>query len=150
MKGKGEGEDEHQRETREWLTRVLETTGLTPTALAERAGLAASTLTRFLYREVKHSLSARTVAKVAAATGIPSPLTAGEPAGETDPETMLYAVRSARELVAHMAVGAERDGLEAELISQFYDVLMERQRAGQSIQAALPAIRAFIRRARAR
>lgn len=53
--------------TRAFVHKTLERTGLTATELARRAGLAPSTLNRFLNSEdVKHTLSARTLMRIAA------------------------------------------------------------------------------------
>ena len=58
--------------TRDLIERMMEATGLDATGLARRAGLAASTLTRFMYNnDLGHTLSARTLAKLHAATGVP-------------------------------------------------------------------------------
>ncbi len=68
-------------EQRAWLRAVLETTGLSPTALAAKARLAQPTITTFLNKAgVAHALSARTVAAIEAATGMrygPNPRPAG-------------------------------------------------------------------------
>ncbi|MGL4396635.1 MAG: hypothetical protein ACRCS9_08865 [Hyphomicrobium sp.] len=58
---------------RAWLTAVLESTGETPTALARKAGLAQSTLTRFLNSDDSPNLSLRSVAKIAHAAGMDPP-----------------------------------------------------------------------------
>lgn len=58
-------------EQRAWLRTVLQQTKLAPTALAQRAGVAQPTITRFLNDpNAKHALSARTVAAVEKATGM--------------------------------------------------------------------------------
>lgn len=56
----------------EYLRRVLEKTGLTPSALARRAGVASSTITRAL-NDPSHKFrpSTTTLGKVSIATGIP-------------------------------------------------------------------------------
>jgi transcriptional regulator with XRE-family HTH domain len=58
---------------RQMVLRVAKATGLTPTALARKAGITPSTLTRFLNgRDVTHALSTRTLAKVMAVGGFKS------------------------------------------------------------------------------
>lgn len=58
-------------EQRAWLAKVLELSGLAPTALAQKAGLAPTTLTRFLNNpEHATALSARTVSAVEKSTGL--------------------------------------------------------------------------------
>lgn len=49
---------------------MLRATGLRPSELAARAGLAPSTLTRFLNSPVKHTLSARTLSKLSEVSGV--------------------------------------------------------------------------------
>ncbi|EHM01401.1 peptidase S24-like protein [Acetobacteraceae bacterium AT-5844] len=50
--------------TKALVERALELTGWTPTEYARVAGLTPSTLTRFLYHPVKHTLSHRTITKL--------------------------------------------------------------------------------------
>lgn len=58
-----------QRIIRNWLESILEDTGMTATALARKAGLTPSTLTKFLNSPVKHTLSVPTITAVANAVG---------------------------------------------------------------------------------
>jgi SOS-response transcriptional repressor LexA len=60
-------QDSTQAGTKALVERALELTGWTPTEFARFAGLTPSTLTRFLYQPVKHTLSQRTVGKLLAA-----------------------------------------------------------------------------------
>lgn len=53
---------------RQIVKEMLDTTGLSPTALARKAGLTPSTLTRFLNTESKHTLSYITLSKLARAS----------------------------------------------------------------------------------
>jgi lambda repressor-like predicted transcriptional regulator len=63
-----------REEQRQWLLNVLRETGKTPTVLAREAGLASTTLTRFLNSEnAKNVLSFRTVGAVARAAGVAPP-----------------------------------------------------------------------------
>ena len=58
-------------EQREWLRAVLAEKKLAATALAQRAGVAGPTITRFLNDpRATHALSARTVAAIEKATGM--------------------------------------------------------------------------------
>lgn len=67
-------QDRSQQMAREYLLEVLRQTGLTPTELARRCKLAPSTFNRFLNdKQVKHTLSSRTLQKVQDATGIKLP-----------------------------------------------------------------------------
>jgi phage repressor protein C with HTH and peptisase S24 domain len=62
-----ETQDSMQAGTKALVERALELTGWTPTEFARFAGLTPSTLTRFLYQPVKHTLSQRTVGKLLSA-----------------------------------------------------------------------------------
>lgn len=78
--------DFHQAAARAYVRQVLARTGWDGTTLARRAGLAPTTVTRFLNNSsVKHSLSARSLAKIAGASGLPLPgtLTGAIPSGAT-------------------------------------------------------------------
>lgn len=56
--------DEFQQEARALVERIMQDLGVTATELARGAGVTPSTLTRFLNKDVKHTLSAKTVAKL--------------------------------------------------------------------------------------
>ncbi len=57
-------EDETQVKIRQRIKKALGVTGWSPSRLAKEAGLAASTLSRFLYQPVKYTISLKTMAKV--------------------------------------------------------------------------------------
>lgn len=57
-------------EIRAWLNSVLTKTGDTPSALARRAGLATTTLTRFLNDPAAPMLQLRSIAKIAHVAGV--------------------------------------------------------------------------------
>ncbi len=58
-------------EQRAWLSKVIASTGIPPTTLAQKAGLAPTTLTRFLNNpEHASALSARTISSVEKFTGL--------------------------------------------------------------------------------
>lgn len=66
--------DPLQRAVRSYIEQVLDRTGWDASTLARRAGLASSTITRFLNSDAHHYLlSARSLMKVAAASGVPLP-----------------------------------------------------------------------------
>ncbi len=70
--------DATQRAARAYLRSVIEQSGWSATELARRCKLAPSTLNRFLHSErVTHTLSARTLAKVAGASGLALPAALG-------------------------------------------------------------------------
>jgi transcriptional regulator with XRE-family HTH domain len=56
-----------------WLRRVLEQTGDSPTALAKKAGLAQSTLTRFLHSDDAPLLGLRSITKIAQVAKVSAP-----------------------------------------------------------------------------
>lgn len=61
--------DPDQEQARSYVRDVLKATGWTSTELARKAGLAPSTLNRFLNQEVKHTLSSRSLAKIEKVAG---------------------------------------------------------------------------------
>lgn len=65
--------DDARNALKAWLQRALTQTGETPSTLARRAGLSASTLTRFLGQDDGPLLSTRTLGKIAHVTGIQPP-----------------------------------------------------------------------------
>lgn len=65
--------------------------GSTPTSLARAAGLAPSTLTRFLSQPVDHLLSARTLDKLLRASGLP-PLQAERQLSHDPEEVMILRI----------------------------------------------------------
>lgn len=56
--------DTQQEAARRFVREILRVTGWTPSALARRAHIAHTTLTRFLNAEVGHTLSMRTIDKL--------------------------------------------------------------------------------------
>lgn len=65
-----------QDAARRLVRKMLLATGLTPSELAAKAGLAHSTLTRFLNSaDAKHTLSFRTLLKLSKVSGVPIPAT---------------------------------------------------------------------------
>lgn len=137
--------DTLQDATRRWLNHVLEATGWSATKLAQESGLAATTITRFINDlEVKHTLSARTIAKIAARTGIPAPVEIGT-RPDTDPEVLQRALAEAQGALVHVPSG-DRARLEAELTAEIYDALISAQLSGQSFEEAARTLGAYISR----
>lgn len=66
--------DDQQAAIRDLIRRMMVETGLDATGLARLAGIAPSTLSRFLYQPVKHLLTARTLAKLSKVSGVPVPV----------------------------------------------------------------------------
>jgi transcriptional regulator with XRE-family HTH domain len=69
-------------EIRNWLQAILDTSGETPSALARRAGLATTTVTRFLNDPKADMIGLKSLAKIAHVAGVP-PI--GLPLPETAP-----------------------------------------------------------------
>jgi transcriptional regulator with XRE-family HTH domain len=70
--------DSMQAATRRYVAAVLRQTGWSATELARRCALAPSTLSRFLHNErVTHALSARSLMKIATASGLDVPADLG-------------------------------------------------------------------------
>lgn len=105
-------------EIKDWLNAILERTGETPSALARRAGLATTTLTRFLSDPHAPMLGLRSIAKITHVTGVPLsgvPLTGepppGMPAAEAEPFRVDQADEAMRNAIA--ALISTRTGMEA-------------------------------------
>jgi hypothetical protein len=81
-------------EQRVWLRAILERLKIAPTALAQKAGLAQPTITRFLNdKTATHALSARTIAAIKRASGMtygPDP----RPVGARDREAIPFSPKS--------------------------------------------------------
>lgn len=103
--------DDQQAAIRDLIRLMMEKTGLDPTGLARSAGVAPSTLTRFLNQPVKHLLTARTLAKLSKASGVPVPV--GSPLTTGPEHELLDAFRSAdeqgREMLLRLARSVKRD-----------------------------------------
>lgn len=72
--------DEYQSAAKALVDKMLAKTGLTLSELARGAGLTETTLTRFYNKPVKHSLSAKTLAKLSAFSGVAVPAAVSVPA----------------------------------------------------------------------
>lgn len=84
-----------REDIRQWLLSALDKTGESASGLAKRAGLATTTLTRFLNEEGSPMLTLRSIAKVAHAAGIfpigvPAPTPVQQPRGLADGEATPY------------------------------------------------------------
>jgi transcriptional regulator with XRE-family HTH domain len=82
-----------------WLAQALEKTGQTPSALARHAGLATTTLTRFLNDRDAPMLSLRSIAKIAHVSGMQPaglPVSTGQPRGLAEAEAEPYAASDDR------------------------------------------------------
>lgn len=72
-----------REKVRAWVQAAADFAQMDLTGLARRAGLAPSTLTRFVNAESKFMLSTRTLAKVSRASGFPMPTDVGAAPGAT-------------------------------------------------------------------
>lgn len=88
-----------------WLERAVAQTGDTPSGLARRAGLATTTLTRFLNDAGSPMLSLRSIAKIAHVAGVPpiglSIEMAGAQSELREPEAVQYRSNEPQSLVAN-------------------------------------------------
>lgn len=67
-------EEAHRGRVRAYVEHVCRSMDIKPAALADQIGVAQSTLTRFLHKkDVTHTLSGKTLAKIASVSGIPAP-----------------------------------------------------------------------------
>ncbi len=93
-----------REEIRAWILRVLEKTGESATALAKRAGVAQTTLTRFLNDDDAPMMGLRTISKIAHAVGEQSifgvPATPGRPAAGLSETAKPYVVEPGSEIAA--------------------------------------------------
>lgn len=87
---------------RKRLAALVESSGLDLSTLARRAGLAPSTLTRFMNGRVKHALSARTLDKLTGVVGGAAPVDA---ANDTLPKQLRVAAVLAVAKVLEVAPG---------------------------------------------
>lgn len=93
-------------EIKTWLLGVIERTGESPSALARRAGISSSTLTRFLARDDSPLLSSTTIALINTAIGAsgasPAEAAPGLPSHEAAPfrDSVGATATAARELTA--------------------------------------------------
>lgn len=74
---------EQQKAVRELVQRMLAETGLSLTELARRAGVSSTTLTRFMNKDVKHTLSVSTLGKLSVASGVSLPMGLALPGAAT-------------------------------------------------------------------
>lgn len=82
-----------REEIKQWLQAILARTGETPSALARRAGLATTTLTRFMNDPDAPMLGLRSIAKIAEAAGagpVGVPVTGVAPLTVPPPEAAPY------------------------------------------------------------
>src|SRR5918999_272887 len=70
-----------REQLRAWLRQVLEKTGETPTGLARRAGVAQTTVTRFLNSDDAPMMGLRSISRIAEVSGVP-PIGLAQPTGE--------------------------------------------------------------------
>jgi transcriptional regulator with XRE-family HTH domain len=118
---------------RQFITSILDARGITRTALARMAGLAQTTITR-VFLEEANPLSGRTVARIAAAAGVPIPsgVAATMPA-RIDREVLWRAFELATRRVSQPLFGPRRWPVVIDVTAIAYDFLVERREAGFDI-----------------
>jgi transcriptional regulator with XRE-family HTH domain len=143
--------DNTREAMRAWVRSAITATGLSDWAFAARAGLATSTITRFLNQPVKHLLSARTLSKISAAADAPVPgelLSASvQERSEIDRALLQIALAEARRALR----GVESDdfsALEAETVANIYDRLSDALDDSIAVTDAVKMIRAEFDRQR--
>jgi transcriptional regulator with XRE-family HTH domain len=143
--------DDVRQVIKDLVEAMVRVSGLSATKLAIAAGVAPSTVTRFLNQPTKHVLSTLTLAKLSGASGVPLP-----PALSNAEAKMpdLQKLRAAY-LVAEDVVGSrelpDRAAVIAEIAADFYDVLAECENAGRPVindENALFLARTILRRRR--
>jgi hypothetical protein len=134
--------EEIKEATREWLRDVLRESGLTAYALAKRAGLAHTTVGRFLNRDVKYTLRASTIVRIMKATGIaaPPPVLLGAPADGADQELLTRAVAAA---LTFVEISADEDLARevATAAAEVYAVLVEKGGDEATMAEAIDTLR---------
>jgi hypothetical protein len=154
-------EDNAREAMRAWVRSVIAATGLSDWAFATRAGLATSTITRFLNQPVKHLLSARTLSKISAAADAPVPgelLSASvQERAEIDRALLQIALAEARRALRGVASqpltgieGNDFSALEAETVANIYDRLSDALDDSIAVTDAIKMIRAEFDRQRRR
>lgn len=107
-----------QRDVKEWIRQVCAFLGTTPSALARQAGVAPSTLTRFLNDETGTSgVSQRTLEALSRASGVPvlqMPLKRGETSADAVPFEREHGIDLPMLLSAALA-GATKDRSDREV-----------------------------------
>lgn len=107
--------DDQREAQRELVRRMMEQTGLDATGLARAAGVAPSTLSRFLYQPVKHLLTARTLAKLSTFSSVPVPM--GSPLTTELEREVLAGLRSTdkqgQEMILRLVRSLRRDDAPA-------------------------------------
>jgi transcriptional regulator with XRE-family HTH domain len=145
--------DDTREAMRVWVRSAITATGLSDWAFASRAGLATSTITRFLNQPVKHLLSARTLSKISAAADAPVPgellSAAVQERSEVDRALLQIALAEARRALR----GCESDdfpALEAETVANIYDRLCDALDDSIAVTDAIKMIRSEFDRQRRR
>jgi transcriptional regulator with XRE-family HTH domain len=135
------------RATRAWLRDVLTQSGLTPYALARRAGLAQTTVTRFLNQDVKYTLKASTISKIMNASGVAAPPSillgvpsAGEWSDSVDLELLIRAIIAAFSF-AGLDLDEEVGRNTAQVAAELYVVLLEKGGDEAAINEAIDTLR---------
>lgn len=118
---------------RQFVTSITEMRGITRTRLAQMAGVAQTTITR-LFLEGANPLSGRTLARIAAAAGVPIPSgVAITMTARIDREVLWRAFELAARRVPQPLFGARRWAAVIDVTAIAYDFLIERREAGFDI-----------------
>lgn len=135
--------------TRDWLRGVLVERELTPYALAKQAGVATTTIGRFLTHDVKYTLSASTIVKIMRATGIAAPpsILLGAPVDSPESVDQELLIRAVTEALGFAGINADKDLAQAaaNAAAEIYDVLVEKGGDEAAINEALDTLRLSFR-----
>lgn len=102
--------DEQTEQFRAFIERITAVTGLSPTEIAKRAGVAATTITRPFYKpETAGPPTLRTIAKIVAATGVSFDMGAESVSSETSSTTFVSSSKSDVVMAPHVRVPALTD-----------------------------------------
>ena len=120
---------------REFVTSILDETGLSKTGLARLAGVARTTVTRLFKEDAAHALSGRTLAALAAAgrVSIP-PGIAATMTARLDRQVLWRAFQLAMEKVPRGLFGRRHWRAVIDVTSLGYDFLIERREQGEDIE----------------
>jgi SOS-response transcriptional repressor LexA len=105
---------EQQIAVRDLVQQMLAETGLTLTELARRAGVSSTTLTRFMNKDVKHTLSMSTLGKLSVASGVGVPMGLSAPGVVARPPAESLAVPRRADMPHDLPVYGTAQGANGE------------------------------------
>lgn len=128
--------DPQQAAQRKLVQEMLDRTGFTASELARAAGLAPSTLTRFMNGQVKHALSARTLASLSDASSVPVPF--GQARSHEDQAAEAERRANERELAEWIVAERERRRWSREALASLLSVPVDEVERWEAAKARPP------------